>query len=246
MNKIIMFTIAFLIVAVSIISSITFAQKSEIVKEYKLTVTGTLEYARMQYFLHTEKGEAYCIFYDEKTQEEQLQNSAGQIVKLTGKVKIFKNGGKCIDISPEKVQESTATSDLPDTLTTTAGKLEISKEKVKKEWGEDEFPVVKLNGKNIYISEGGISLHFEKLFDFGSYQSVLVADNTGGTACPVSYVFITLRSNKSFSVTKSFGNCSDIPKIQQQGKKVTLSFPPFGSVSAGKWVYDDGKISKTK
>jgi hypothetical protein len=225
------------------LSSWAFGEGLKIIKEYKGTITGTLEYARMQYFLHTKKGEAYCIFYDEKTQEDQLQNLSGQIVKLEGKIKVFKDSGKCIDITPEGAQEATS---LPDSLTTVAGKLDIGKQKAKRQWGEDEAPVVKLNGNTVYIGEGGFSLHFEKFFDFGSYQSVLVADNTGGTACPVSYVFITLRSNKSSSVTKSLGNCSDTPKIQQQGKKVTLSFPPFGSASAEKWVYADGKISKTK
>ncbi|MCE5227847.1 MAG: hypothetical protein LLG05_18565 [Porphyromonadaceae bacterium] len=213
-----------------------FGEDLKISKEYKGTISGTLEYARMQYFLHTKKGEAYCIFYDEKTQEDQLQNLSGQTVKLEGKIKVFKHGGKCIDITPEGVRESAS---LPASLTTVAGKLDIGKQ-------EDEVPVIKLNGNTIYIGEGGFSLHFEKFFDFGSYQAVLVADNTGGTACPVSYVFITLHSNKSSSVTKSLGNCSDIPKIQQQGKKVTLSFPSFGSASAEKWVYNAGRISKTK
>ncbi len=220
-----------------------FGEDLKISKEYKGTISGMLEYARMQYFLHTKKGEAYCIFYDEKTQEDQLQNLSGQTVKLEGKIKVFKHGGKCIDITPEGVPESAS---LPASLTTVAGKLDIGKQKVKKQWGEDEVPVIKLNGNTIYIGEGGFSLHFEKFFDFGSYQAVLVADNTGGTACPVSYVFITLHSNKSSSVTKSLGNCSDIPKIQQQGKKVTLSFPSFGGTSAEKWAYSDGRISKTK
>jgi hypothetical protein len=226
-----------------VLSSWTFGEGLKILKEYKGTITGTLEYARMQYFLHAKKGEAYCIFYDEKTQEDRLQSLSGQTVTLEGKIKVFKDGGKCIDITSERADASTS---LPDSLTTVAGKLEIGKQKVKSQWGDDETPIVKLNGNTIYIGEGGFSLRFEKLFDFGAYQSVLVLDNTGGTACPVSYVFITLRSNKSSSVTKSFGNCSDNPKIQQQGKKVTLNFPPFGSASAEKWAYDDGKISKTK
>ncbi len=36
-------------------ASIAFSQ-SAIVKEYKATVSGTLEYARMQYFLNVKKG----------------------------------------------------------------------------------------------------------------------------------------------------------------------------------------------
>jgi len=221
--------------------STAYPQALKIVKEYKTTITGTLQYARMQYFLHTPKGEAYCIYYDENTQEDALQNMVGKTVKMTGNVKVFKDGGKCIDVSPEKPkpQATTASADMPNTLTTVAGKLEIRKQK-------DETPIVQLNGKTIYVGQGGFSLNFQKLFEFGSYQAVLVSDATGGTACPEQYVFITLKSGGSSSVTKSFGNCSDLPKIQQAWKKVTLKFPPFGAASTETWTYQEGKIVKTK
>ena len=216
--------------------SLSYGNDFSIIKEYSGTITGTLEYTRMQYFFHTAKGEAYSINYDEDTQWDELQKYAGQEVKLTGIIYVYKNGRKCINIR----------GSLPDSLPTVAGQLNIGKQDVKRSWGMTEAPVVKLNGKTIYIGEGGFSLHFCRLFDFGSYQSVLVIDNTGGTGCPVSYVFITLRSNKTYSVTKSFGNCSDIPEIGRQYSKVTLKFPPFGGASAVKWVYDNGNISKTK
>jgi len=66
---------------------------------------------------------------------------------------------------PVEKEEPTDTQNLPDSINTITGKLEIGKQKVQRQWGEDETPVVKLNGNAIYFGEGGLSLNFEKLFD---------------------------------------------------------------------------------
>ena len=54
----------------------------------------------------------------------------------------------------------------------------------------------------------------------------------GGSACPAMFRIAYPDSSGKYVVTKEFGDCSDIPTIIFEEKKVTLKFPGYAPLSA--------------
>lgn len=102
---------------------------------------------------------------------------------------------------------------------------------------------VQVKGKTVFKDEEFSSLGIKKTYSLAGKSVGLVQLNSGGTACPAEYVFVTVGSDGAASVTNKFGNCSDMPKISKQGEKITLAFP---GNPAETWIYVNGKIAKKK
>ena len=132
-------------------------------------------------------------------------------------------------------QNANANIDASNVIDTRSGQLSVVKQ-------ENEIEV-KLNGKFLYMDDGAYNISLEKKFQTSTGEAVLVFENSGGTACPGLYRFITIPVNGAASVTKAFGNCSDIPEITQKGDVITLKFPKNGGAEAEKVVYEKGNVS---
>jgi len=69
------------------------------------TVTGTMNYASMQYWIQSDK-EAFCVMYDDKD-DERLLALTGKKVTFTGPVQTWKNQKlkHCIVVGPNYPKE---------------------------------------------------------------------------------------------------------------------------------------------
>lgn len=84
---------------------------------------------------------------------------------------------------------------------------------------------LQLDGKNIYSNTMAYSLAIEKIFYFDKKEVALVGINSGGTACPMTYVLISLFHNGRVVVSDEFGTCSDIPEIAQKADEIVITMP---------------------
>jgi len=86
--------------------------------------------------------------------------------------------------------------------------------------------VLMLNGQAVRPEiQGNNSLRILKVFQVDSTDIVIVQDN-GGTGCPALYYALTVTSGGA-RPTKSFGTCSDLAKISQDGNAVIVEMPGF-------------------
>jgi len=109
--------------------------------------------------------------------------------------------------------------------------------------------VLLLNNKKL-SSFTSMSVTVEQKYVIGDRDVVLLANNSGGMACPMQYVFVSASVQGDVRVSPEFGTCSDLIKVVQQGDKVTVSMPKMngrGSASfayANDALYENGKLAK--
>lgn len=213
-------------IAISVLSfaGTSFSQNLKVTKENPATVTGILQYATMKYWVEIEKGKTVELWPDEDDAlEAQLLEMIGKKVTLTGTMKTYQDGSKYLHISrsgvgssPKKVETSTFTT------------------------AKDGYAIL-YNGKIVYKNDECLSLSIKKIFSIGTDKVALVMINSGGTACPATYVFITAKTSGTPVLSKEFGNCSDIPKIIKTDSKITLKFPGNPPET---WTYQNGNVKK--
>lgn len=94
------------------------------------------------------------------------------------------------------------------------------------------------------LREGvGFSLSFVKQFNFTSKDIILVMNNSGGTACPAQYFFVTLNGATDIQLSPEFGTCSDLIETSQDGKNITVTMLETSEHQIS-YVYSNGVISE--
>ena len=76
----------------------------------------------------------------------------------------------------------------------------------------------------------------------GGMTYVLIAEQSGGNACPSLYQAIDL-SRGTPVASPRFGNCSDVPKAAVVGGALRVSVPAFRAAPAATYVFRDGRLS---
>ncbi|MGI8484493.1 MAG: hypothetical protein ACR2OU_09525 [Thermomicrobiales bacterium] len=71
---------------------------------------------------------------------------------------------------------------------------------------------------------------------------VLIAEQSGGNACPSLYQAIDL-SGGAAVISPQFGNCSDLPRISVSGGALRVSVPAFRAARAATYMFRDGRLS---
>lgn len=121
-------------------------------------------------------------------------------------------------------------------VTTRAGKLAIT--------GELNEMKLLFNGKKI-LDGGGLSLSLQKKYSVGDSDVVLAMDNSGGTACPVQYFFITVTGKANTAqLSPEFGTCSDLAKPSQKATKIMVMMPNMTGKGTSKYVYENGVVTE--
>lgn len=77
----------------------------------------------------------------------------------------------------------------------------------------------------------------------GGRTYVLVAEQSGGNACPSLYQAIDL-SGSTPMISPQFGNCSDIPRISVDRGALRVSVPAFRAALAATYVFRDGRLGR--
>lgn len=71
----------------------------------------------------------------------------------------------------------------------------------------------------------GLSLSFLERRAVGTNDVILVMNNSGGTACPAQYFFVTVKSATDVQLSPEFGTCSDLIDVSQNGDQINVSMP---------------------
>lgn len=81
----------------------------------------------------------------------------------------------------------------------------------------------------------------ESVHQGGGRTYVLVAEQSGGNACPSLYQAIDLSGVPVIS--PRIGNCSDIPRVSVVGGALRLFVPGFRAAPAERYVFRDGRLN---
>jgi len=106
----------------------------------------------------------------------------------------------------------------------------------------EESKEILLNGRTIWKEEDAFGIGMQKLFKLTDEDVALIGVNSGGTACPMLYRFLTVKKDGKYVLSKQFGSCSDQPQIQSKGNKIIVKFPvrykKYDTV-----IYEAGRIT---
>ena len=72
---------------------------------------------------------------------------------------------------------------------------------------------------------------------------VLIAEQSGGTACPSLYQAIDL-SGPLPAISPQIGNCSDIPRVSVVSGTLRVTAPAFRAAPAATFAFRDGRLSR--
>jgi hypothetical protein len=227
MKKIKLLFIWVLAINVISFSTVTAGQFAKAIKQTPATITGTLKYASLKYWIETGKNKTIDLSYDmeDSVLESQLSGLNGKKVTLSGTMTTYDDGSKYFEISKFSFG-SVGSKAVAGTFTAT--------NKV------DQHAIL-FDGKIVYKNDECYLLSIKKVFSIQPEKVTLVEIDSGGTACPANYVFITAKSSGAILLSKEFGNCSDIPKIIAKGEKITLKFPGNPPET---WTYQNGNVRK--
>jgi len=218
------FIIWMLAISILFFASTSFSQNLKVTKESPATVTGTLRYATMKYWVEIQKGKTVELWPDEDDAlDTKLNEMVGKKITLSGIMKTYQDGSKYLHVSRSGLRGSPKET---ETTTFTTAK---------------EDHAILYNGKIVYQNDECLSLRIKKVFSIGTDKVALVEVASGGTACPATYVFITAKTSGTPVLSKEFGNCSDTPKIASKGDKITLKFPGNPPET---WTYLNGNVRK--
>lgn len=111
---------------------------------------------------------------------------------------------------------TTINSDTSKSVTLKGGKLEVIA-------GADG---VKLMFDDRQLYNGNLNLSMIEKFVIADREIVLVED-TGGTACPYMYFFVTVLSSRFITVSKSFGTCANFANVEVKDDSVFVLMSGF-------------------
>lgn len=195
-----------------------------VTKRVPANVEGTLNFASMQFWIETSKGERIMLMpLDED--EPRLIPSVSQPVALNGFMLTYSDGSRYFE--PSFVSASAASS-------TTS------------------FTIVKNDDDSIEIRHGGEVLLRTDEYDaiklthrlpLVNGQAVLFELHSGGVACPVLYQLAVAQTGVLTMLSQPFGTCSDEGKLTREPNGFTLDLP---GNPRQRWVWDASSLTLRK
>lgn len=91
----------------------------------------------------------------------------------------------------------------------------------------DDYVFVATIGNKKLVELSGSSINIEKIFSVGTKEIILVAENSGGTACPTTYRIIQLNDHSTFSASGDFGTCSDYYSAHIEQDALVVRMPSY-------------------
>lgn len=195
-----------------------------VTKRVPANVEGTLNFASMQFWIETSKGERIMLMpLDED--EPRLIPSVSQPVSLNGMMLTYSDGSRYFEPSfaPSSAASSTAS-----------------------------FTIVKNDDYNIEIRYGGEVLLRTDEYDaiklthrlpLVNGQAVLFELHSGGVACPVLYQLAVAQTGVLTMLSQPFGTCSDEGKLTREPNGFTLDLP---GNPRQRWVWDASSLTLRK
>lgn len=102
------------------------------------------------------------------------------------------------------------------------------------------------NGKvvKIPVSDENMSVSIDKKFTTSEGDVILLAESTGGNACPATYIFVKINKSGQVNYTPSFGTCSDLIKVNQQGTNFVITMPNMNAKGTTKYLFNGITITE--
>ncbi|WP_238030096.1 MULTISPECIES: hypothetical protein [unclassified Photobacterium] len=179
-----------------------------------ITLTGTLNYATLNYWLEMPDGQSYELRIND-TNEPFIMDKVGEKITLNGAILTYSDKSQYFQ---PKFEEGPQVKPLKFTKSTDDGNASLY-----------------LDSNEIYSSDEYGNLGIEKEFPIDNGKVSLVWLSTGGTACPAMFMYVVARQNSLPLITSEFGNCSDIPTITNDNKTITVALP---GNPAQTWLFD--------
>ncbi|MEZ6926426.1 MULTISPECIES: hypothetical protein [unclassified Aeromonas] len=187
-------------------------------------VEGTLNFASMQFWIETSKGERIMLMPQDED-EPRLIPSVSQPVALNGFMLTYSDGSRYFEPSFAPASAASSTT---------------------------SFTIVKNGDDNIEIRHGGEVLLRTDEYDaiklthrlpLANGQAVLFELHSGGVACPVLYQLAIAQAGALTMLSQPFGSCSDEGKLTPAPNGFTLDLP--GNPSE-RWVWDASSLTLRK
>lgn len=108
--------------------------------------------------------------------------------------------------------------------------------------------ILKYNGKSVLrlVDSEYFIIDLKKAFTIKGDKVVLLELNTGGTACPALYTFVTVKSDGTAKKTEEFGTCSDLVEVFRQADTVIVKMPKLQGTGKETYIYKDGNLIRGK
>jgi len=127
-------------------------------------------------------------------------------------------------------------------IETVSGMIKI----IRKGEGADKIYEFGLDGKKITSLSGLFTMEISSYYPKPpKTRLLLIAENSGGTACPVLFQIVNIKRNKIAKVSEEFGTCSEIVKTKFVNGLWYVSIEGYKFNSKKTWVYDE-KINKLR
>ena len=201
----------------------------------------------------------FKVFSDKVPNNPKFLGIFGQFIPLNVELKDKEeNVGQKSNVEPAPVPEVPPPVSTPPSTPTVTSVPNVKEER-NTPYGtirimyDGEY--LEINGQKIPKNDASFSImDFGKEFQFSNSYVVLISGNCGGTACGFlnSYFFVTLKPDKSYSISETFDSETKY-KLQQQGETITLQFDRIypddlkeyyeGAMTV---IYKDGKVKILK
>ncbi|MGY3900240.1 MULTISPECIES: hypothetical protein [Aeromonas] len=195
-----------------------------VTKRVPANIEGTLNFASMQFWIETSKGERIMLMpLDED--EPRLIPSVSQPVSLNGFMLTYSDGSRYFEPSFAPASAASSTT---------------------------SFTIVKNDDDSIEIRHGGEVLLRTDEYDAiklthrlpqANGQAVLFELHSGGVACPVLYQLAVAQTGVLTMLSQPFGTCSDEGKLTPEPNGFTLDLP--GNLGQ-RWVWDASSLTLRK
>ncbi|GKR03752.1 MULTISPECIES: hypothetical protein [Aeromonas] len=195
-----------------------------VTKRVPANVEGTLNFASMQFWIETSKGERIMLMpLDED--EPRLIPSVSQPVALNGFMLTYSDGSRYFEPSFASASAASSTT---------------------------SFTIVKNDDDSIEIRHGGEVLLRTDEYDaiklthrlpLVNGQAVLFELHSGGVACPVLYQLAVAQTGVLTMLSQPFGTCSDEGKLTREPNGFTLDLP---GNPRQRWVWDASSLTLRK
>jgi len=195
-----------------------------VTKRVPANIEGTLNFASMQFWIETSKGERIMLMpLDED--EPRLIPSVSQPVALNGFMLTYSDGSRYFEPSFASASAASSTT---------------------------SFTIVKNDDDSIEIRHGGEVLLRTDEYDaiklthrlpLVNGQAVLFELHSGGVACPVLYQLAVAQTGVLTMLSQPFGTCSDEGKLTREPNGFTLDLP---GNPRQRWVWDASSLTLRK
>ena len=195
-----------------------------VTKRVPANVEGTLNFASMQFWIETSKGDRIMLMpLDED--EPRLIPSVSQPVALNGFMLTYSDGSRYFEPSFASASAASSTT---------------------------SFTIVKNDDDSIEIRHGGEVLLRTDEYDaiklthrlpLVNGQAVLFELHSGGVACPVLYQLAVAQTGVLTMLSQPFGTCSDEGKLTREPNGFTLDLP---GNPRQRWVWDASSLTLRK